>query len=127
MMYVALVMGAATLWCRSSAADVKFRMAPVEARETSFEFLTEPRTDIPTPQFFRIVIDRQKGSLVVEDPFVRKIMLTPLPRPHQTSTPQASPEQSRNPNHSRTPTHFLSGVETLLLRNTEILVEKPKR
>ena len=127
MIFLALAMSTATLWGRSSAADVKFRLAPVETRETPFEFLTEPRTDIPTPQFFRIVIDRQNRILVVEDPFVQKITLTPLPRLEQTSTPQAASAQSPTLHHSHTPTPYLSGVETMLLRDAETLVEKSER
>lgn len=102
-MYVALAMGTAVLWCLGSAADVKFRMAPAETRAMPFEFLTEPRIDIPTPQFFRIVIDKHKGILVIEDPFVQKFMLTPLPRLDPISPPPTSPEQNRKLNHSRTP------------------------
>ena len=120
-------MGAATLWCRSSGADVKFRGTPGEARETPFESTAEPQTDIPTPQLFRIVIDKQNGVLVLEDPLVQKIMIPPLPRPNLISPTQAPPQQSRNPNPSRPPSHSLTGVETLLLRDAETLAEKSKR
>ena len=126
-MYVALAMGAAALWCCSSVADVKFRMAPAENRTMPFELLTEPRMDIPTPQFFRIVIDKHKGILVIEDPFVQKFMLIPLPRLDPLSAPPALPKQSRNPNHARIPIRYLSEVETLLLRHIETLVEKSER
>jgi hypothetical protein len=115
MMYVTLAMSTAALWCLGSAADVKFRMAPAETRATPFEFLTESRIEIPTPQFFRIVIDKHKGILVIEDPFVQKFMLTPLPPLDPTSPSPTSPEQSRNLNHSGTPARYLSEVETLLL------------
>jgi len=127
MMYVALAMGTAALWCRGSTADMKFRMAPAETRAMPFGFLTEPRADIPTPQFFRIVIDKHKGILVIEDPFVQKFMLTPLPRLDPISPPSTSPEQSWNLNHSRIPARYLSEAETLLLHPTEILVEKSER
>jgi hypothetical protein len=126
-MYVALAMGTVTSWYCSSAADMKFRMAPVATREPPFELFTEPRTDIPTPRFFRIVIDKQQGILVLEDPFVQKIMLTPPPRLDYQLPPQALPEQSRELNHSHIPSRYLSGVGTLFLRNTETLVEKPER
>jgi len=115
MIYVALAMGPAALWGLGSAADVKFRMAPAETRAMPFEFLTEPRIEIPTPQLFRIVIDQHKGILVIEDPFVQKFMLTPLPRLNPLSLPPTSPEQSWNLNPPCTPARYLSEVETLLL------------
>lgn len=127
MMYVALAMGTAALWCLSSAADMKFRMAPAETRAWPFEFLTEPRIDIPTPQFFRIVIDKHKRILVIEDPFVQKFMLTPLPRLDPLSPPPTSPEQSRNLNHFRPPASYLSEAEILLLHPLETQVEKSER
>lgn len=127
-MCVALAMGAGVLWCHGSAADMKFRMAPVETRTIPFEFLTEPRIDIPTPRFFRIVIDRHNGILVVEDPFVQKFRLAPLPRLDPIGPPLISPEQSRELYYSpRTPAPYLSEVDTLLLRYTETLVEKFER
>ena len=127
MTYIALAMGTALLWCLSSAADVKFRMAPAETHAMPFELLTEPRMNIPTPQFFRIVIDKHKGILVIEDPFVQKFMLKPLPRLDPLSPPPASLEQSWYLNHSRTPARYLSEAETLLLHYLEPLVEKSER
>jgi hypothetical protein len=127
MRYLALTMGTAALWSHSSTADVKFQMAPAETGAMPFEFFIEPRNDIPTPQFFRIVIDKHKAILVVEDPFVQKFTLTPLPRLEPISPPSTTPEQSQNPNPSGIPARYLSGVETLLLRNTETLVEKSER
>jgi hypothetical protein len=127
MMYVALAMGTAALWCLGSAADVKFRMPPAETRAMPFEFLTEPRIDIPTPQFFRIVIDQHKGILVIEDPFVPMFMLTPPPRLDPLSPPPTSSEQGQNLNHSRPPAPYLSEAETLLLPYLETLVEKSER
>jgi hypothetical protein len=128
MMCVALAMGAGVLWCYGSAAELKFRMAPVETRTIPFEFLAEPRIDILTPRFFHIVIDRHNGILVIADPFVQKFMLAPLPRLDPIGPPVISPEQNRELSHSpRTPTPYLSEVDTLLLRYTEPLVEKFER
>lgn len=119
MIALALVLGFSVLLGAGSAQAFTSRMGVIQKTESPFDFLLKPRRDIPTPQFFRIVIDAQTGTAVLEEPYVQPIIIAP-----ELSIP-VQPHSERSA--SRILPRYLSGIETLILRHVKTIVSTSQR
>lgn len=123
---LALVLNLSVIWGAENLQAFTWRLGAVQGTEAPFEFLVGFQGDIPTPQFFRIIIDSQTGTAVVEEPYVQSISKAPESRlekePDRSSAVQ--PEFKRNA--SRPLPRYLSGVDTMVLRNIKTVVANPQ-
>lgn len=118
-----LLMVLSLFWSFSEPVAFTFRLGPIDEVDTTMPG-TEP-SDLPTPQLFRFAIGQDGVIFGVTHPsegfgrFEPQISLpeTAVSQPAPTSGPQASTRQS--------PPYRLSGVELLLLRDTQVVAGQP--
>lgn len=126
MMSLTLVISLAVLWSVGNVQAFTWRMGSVEVTQAPFEFLQSAPRDLPTPQFFRLVIDDRTGTIIVEEPYVRPLIRAVKPRLKkgaEISFPGPPPSER---NALRPMSNELSGVETMLLRSAETVVESSR-
>ena len=106
----------------SSVMAFTFRLASEDVITDMYNVQARGTPDIPTPQFFRLLVQQNTLTLVLEKPFDDSTRTTPRVQeiPVHTLQPALSPLQT--PSDQQLPQ--LSGIEVLLLRNTQTLVDE---
>ncbi len=120
MVFITVILG---LSARGLAFTLRF--APVPCADELFDQHTNSVTDIPTPRFFCMVADPYSVTLNVEEPYVSEIDLESEAILETVSRPQPLPTPIPPQCKAHAPQRSLQGVETLLLRDAQTVVEKP--
>lgn len=104
----------------SNAMAFTFRLAPDDGTTYASDTHAQVAPAIPTPQFFRLLLRQGIWTFVLEEPFGRPSLTASLPEvPIHTPQPASSPAEP--PSDQR---RNLSGVEALLLRHPQTLVDQ---
>lgn len=97
------------------------RFAPDNSTTPTFAAHMQATPDIPTPQFFRILLEQDTLTLILEAAFVQPPL--PIPRLGEVPVPLPQPVPPASPSSADLP-RYLSGEEMRLLRNTRTVVDQ---
>lgn len=123
-MHLAMAFITAVLGCSGNARAFTLRLAPVAVPGTLSDAPETAMTDLPAPQFFRFVIGPSGITLALDPAFARDVSLESVSgleeiRAPQPATAPTTPQARTAPLPRR-----LSGIEALLLRQTEIVGDR---
>jgi hypothetical protein len=116
-LYFTLFFTTMGLWRSASAIAFPLRLAPLAASASPSDLPVRGLADLPTPQFFRFVLASDGLTLALEPWRVVSAETTRLEQTGNPSPPPAAPQTSQV--HPAPLHRYLSGVETLLLRQTQ--------
>ena len=105
----------------SDTTAFTLRLAPDNSTTHTFAPHRWATPDIPTPQFFRILLTPGTLTLILEAPFVQPPL--PTPRLGEVPIPLLQPVPPTSQSSADLP-RYLSGEEMRLLRNTTTVVEQ---
>jgi hypothetical protein len=118
-----LLLIAIGLWLSPHAIAFTLRRAPIPTTEPSSHLPARGLADLPTPQFFRFIIAPDGITLTLEP--IRPLAAEATPRLQKTGLPEASPAVSpASQSHPSPLSRRLSGVEMLLLQQTQIVGDR---
>ena len=111
-------------WCSNKLAMAfAFRLGPIDQVDTAMPGAAA--SDPPTPQLFRMAIGQEGVTLGVIHPYEGFRGSKPEISLPAIAVPQPDQAFERQATDPQTPLHRLSGVELLLLRDTQVVAGQP--
>ncbi len=112
-----------TCCLRGQATAFTFRLGPLTEADAAIP--GREASDLPTPQLFRIAIDQEDVIFGVTHPSEGFGVSEPAISLPETVVPQPVLATEEQADRNSSMPYRLSGVELLLLRNTQVVAEQP--
>jgi hypothetical protein len=118
--WLSIACAAVLLWCSGRAMAFTLQIGAYPPVDTFAAAQTTHGADLPTPQLFRVVISRDGVRTETPPVFTNPAAVPDVRVQHVRPVRTTEAADTR---HGATTAHHLSGVELLLLRQAETVVE----